>query len=176
MIRAVAVFHWSQESPLSEIEIRQATIEDANLILEFVRELAIYEKAEHEVSATVVDIENALFRSETTTEAVICSIAGRPIGFAVYFFNFSTWLGRHGLYLEDLYVSPEYRGSGAGKALLKHLARIAVANGCGRFEWTVLDWNEPARRFYESIGAEPQSEWVNYRLAGQALADFAASP
>lgn len=161
---------------MSGIEIRQATIEDSTLILGFVRELAIYEKAEHEVSATVADIENALFRSETTTEAVICSADGRPIGFAVYFFNFSTWLGRHGLYLEDLYVSPEYRGSGAGKALLKHLARFAVSRGCGRFEWTVLDWNEPARRFYESIGAEPQSEWVNYRLAGQALADFAASP
>jgi GNAT superfamily N-acetyltransferase len=160
---------------VSEIEIRPAAIEDAEMILGFVRELAIYEKAEHEVSATVADIEKALFRSETPTQALICSASGRPIGFAVYFFNFSTWLGRHGLYLEDLYVSPEYRGRGAGKALLRHLAQIAVSKGCGRFEWTVLNWNEPARRFYESIGAEPQSEWVNYRLAGQALADFAAS-
>ena len=98
-----------------------------------------------------------------------------PAGFALYFFNFSTWLGKFGLFLEDLYVSPEYRGSGAGKALLKHLAQLAVEKGCGRFEWNVLDWNEPAIEFYESFAAESQSEWVGYRLTGDTLARFAAS-
>jgi GNAT superfamily N-acetyltransferase len=102
-------------------------------------------------------------------------VDNEPIGYAVYFFNYSTWLGRHGLYLEDLYVSPEHRGAGAGKALLKHLAQLAVAKGCGRFEWSVLDWNEPAIRFYQAIGARPQDEWVGYRLTGEALEAFANS-
>ena len=92
----------------------------------------------------------------------------------VYFFNYSTWLGKHGLYLEDLYVTPEQRGAGAGKALLRHLAKLAVARGCGRFEWSVLDWNTPAIEFYDSIGARPQNEWIGYRLAGEALTSFAA--
>ena len=104
----------------------------------------------------------------------MCEINGQPVGFAVYFLNFSTWLGRDGMFLEDLYVSPEQRGKGFGLALLKHLARIAVQSGCGRFEWNVLDWNEPAIRFYEALGAKAQSEWVGYRLEGQALADLAA--
>ncbi|MBR9904544.1 MAG: GNAT family N-acetyltransferase [Gammaproteobacteria bacterium] len=159
---------------MSGVDIRQATIEDSALIHKFVVELAIYEKAEHEVLATVADIENALFGANTTTKAVICTFNNEPIGFAVYFFNFSTWLGKHGLYLEDLYVSPEHRGVGAGKALLKHLASIAVSKECGRFEWSVLDWNEPAIQFYESIGAKPQNEWVSYRLAGKALEEFAS--
>ena len=104
----------------------------------------------------------------------MCYDRDTPIGFALYFYNFSTWLGRHGLYLEDLYVTPEHRGKGAGKALLKHLARIAVAEGCGRFEWSVLDWNQPAIDFYESMGAKPQSEWVGYRLTGDALRALAS--
>jgi GNAT superfamily N-acetyltransferase len=160
---------------MAGVEIRQATIEDSALIHQFVIELATYEKAEHEVLATVSDIENALFGANTTTKALICNFNNEPIGFAVYFFNFSTWLGKHGLYLEDLYVSPEYRGVGAGKALLKYLANIAVSKECGRFEWSVLDWNEPAIQFYESIGAKPQHEWVGYRLAGEALEAFAGS-
>ncbi|WP_312361104.1 GNAT family N-acetyltransferase, partial [Stutzerimonas balearica] len=94
-------------------------------------------------------------------------------GYAVYFFNYSTWLGKHGLYLEDLYVTPQQRGVGAGKALLRYLAKLAVARGCGRFEWSVLDWNQPAIDFYESIGARPQNEWIGYRLAGDALSEFA---
>jgi ribosomal protein S18 acetylase RimI-like enzyme len=102
-------------------------------------------------------------------------VDGVACGFAVYFFNYSTWQGRQGLYLEDLYVLPRHRHAGAGKALLQHLARIAVANDCGRFEWSVLDWNEPAIRFYRSIGAVPMDEWVRYRLAGDALAAFAAA-
>jgi GNAT superfamily N-acetyltransferase len=157
------------------MEIRQATVEDLDLILRFVRELAAYEKAEHEVVATATDIESSLFGPGSSTRALICELDNEPIGYAVYFFNYSTWLGRHGLYLEDLYVSPEHRGAGAGKALLKHLAQLAVAKGCGRFEWSVLDWNEPAIRFYQSIGARPQDEWVGYRLTGEALEAFANS-
>ena len=158
---------------MSETVIRNATIEDAALILDFVKELARYEKAEDEVVATIEDIRNNLFSPDTTTQALICTQDGMAIGFAVYFLNFSTWLGKNGLYLEDLYVSPDHRGTGAGKKLLKYLAEIAVNNHCGRFEWSVLDWNEPAIRFYESIGAKPQSEWIGYRLEGQSLLDFA---
>jgi GNAT superfamily N-acetyltransferase len=160
---------------VSVIEIRQATVEDSALILRFVTELAIYEKAEHQVVATESDIQESLFGTESKTKAVICNINNEPVGFAVYFFNYSTWLGKQGLYLEDLYVSPEYRSAGAGKSLLKHLAKIALANNCGRFEWSVLDWNEPAIQFYQSMGAEPQDEWVAYRLTGKALEAFANS-
>lgn len=158
---------------MSVIEIRKATIEDAALILRFVTELAIYEKAENEVIATEFDIQKSLFATDSKTKAVICNINNEPVGFAVYFFNYSTWLGKHGLYLEDLYVSPEYRGSGAGKALLKYLAKIALSKNCGRFEWSVLDWNERAIQFYRSIGAKPQSDWVGYRLTGKSLEEFA---
>ncbi|MDI3325592.1 GNAT family N-acetyltransferase [Pontibacterium granulatum] len=160
---------------MSIIKIRQATVEDSDLILRFVTELATYEKAENEVIATVADIECSLFSSDSTTKAVICNINNEPVGFAVYFFNYSTWLGKHGLYLEDLYVSPKYRSVGAGKALLKHLAKIALSKNCGRFEWSVLDWNEPAIQFYQSIGAKPQDEWVGYRLTGKALVEFVNS-
>lgn len=160
---------------MANIEIRKATIADASLILRFVTELAIYEKAENEVLAMEADIVNSLFAESSTAQALICYVKGEPIGFAVYFYNYSTWLGKNGLYLEDLYVSPESRGTGAGKALLKHLAKIAVEKDCGRFEWSVLDWNEPAIKFYESIGAKPQNEWVGYRLAGEALEKFADS-
>lgn len=160
---------------MPQFEIRQATAADAASILGFIRELAVYEKAEHEVVATAEDIASNLFNPNTTTEAVICYSHGQAVGFAVYFLNFSTWLGRDGLYLEDLYVSLDQRGKGFGTALLRHLARLAVERNCGRFEWNVLDWNEPAIRFYESIGARPQSEWVGYRLEGQALEDLANS-
>ncbi|MGH1540241.1 MAG: GNAT family N-acetyltransferase [Arenicella sp.] len=158
---------------MSEIEIREAVIEDAALILDFIKELAHYEKAEGEVVATVKDIQNNVFHSDTTTKALICTLEGQPIGFAVYFLNFSTWLGKNGLYLEDLYISPKHRSNGAGKELLKYLAKIAVNNDCGRFEWSVLDWNEPAIKFYDSIGAKPKNEWIGYRLEGQSLLDFA---
>lgn len=160
---------------MSLITIRDATADDSALILRFVRDLAIYERAEQEVIATVSDIKNSLFRSTSTTKAVICSLDNEPIGFAVYFLNYSTWLGKHGLYLEDLFVSSDHRNVGAGKALLKHLAKIAVSKNCGRFEWSVLDWNEPAIQFYQSIGAKPQNEWVGYRLEGKALEAFAKS-
>lgn len=155
------------------LHIRPATAADAALILRFTTDLAIYEKAEHEVKTDVAGIEASLFGPESNTRALICEHEGQPIGYAVYFFNYSTWLGKHGLYLEDLYVSPQQRGLGAGKALLRHLAQLAVAKDCGRFEWAVLDWNQPAIDFYQSFGARPQDEWTTYRLTGQALLDFA---
>ncbi|WP_339080860.1 GNAT family N-acetyltransferase [Pseudomonas sp. TMP9] len=155
------------------LNIRPAIVEDAALILRFIVDLAIYEKAEHEVKTDVAGIEASLFGPDSSTQALICEHEGQPIGYAVYFFNYSTWLGKHGLYLEDLYVSPEKRGVGAGKALLRHLAQLAVAKRCGRFEWAVLDWNQPAIDFYQSFGARPQDEWTTYRLTGQALLDFA---
>lgn len=153
--------------------IRKATFEDAGTILGFIHDLALYEKDPEAVVATEEDIVANLFNPETTTEAVICESDGQPVGFAVYFLNFSTWMGRDGLYLEDLFVSPDHRGKGFGKALLVHLARIAVDRDCGRFEWSVLDWNEPAIRFYESLGAKPLSEWVGYRIEGKALEELA---
>jgi GNAT superfamily N-acetyltransferase len=160
---------------MSNIHIRPATPADAALILYFIRELAIYERAEDEVVTDETGIRDSIFGPQSTVSALICLLDGKPVGFAVYFFNYSTWLGRRGLFLEDLYVSPEFRGLGAGKALLHHLAREAVAKGCGRFEWNVLDWNTPAIEFYESLGARPQSEWTGYRLTGDALTRFANS-
>ncbi len=155
------------------IDIRPAALGDVPLILGFIRELAAFEKAEHEVLATEAHIRKSLFGEDARVRALVCSIGGVDAGFAVYFFNYSTWQGRQGLYLEDLYVSPAHRGRGAGKAMLQHLARIAVASDCGRFEWSVLDWNEPAIQFYRSIGAVAMDEWVRYRLTGEALARFA---
>lgn len=157
------------------ILIREANRADSGLILKFIKELAAYEKAEHEVLATVSSIENTIFGENSSTKVVICEKANIPIGFAVYFFNYSTWLGKQGLYLEDLYVSHTERGSGAGKALLKHLATIAIDNDCGRFEWSVLDWNESAIEFYNSLGAKPKNEWIGYQLTGQELLTLAQS-
>lgn len=154
-------------------EIRPAQPADAEQILAFIRELAIYERAEHAVVASVDDIRRSLFAEGAPARALMCLRDGRPVGYAVYFFSYSTWLGRNGIYLEDLYVTPEQRGSGAGRQLLRHIAREAVANDCGRLEWSVLDWNEPAIGFYRSLGAEPQDEWVRYRLEGEALRSFA---
>lgn len=153
--------------------IRPATRRDAPLILDFIMELAVYEKAAHEVVATVEDIERSLFEPGTPARALICEDGDRPIGYVVYFYSYSTWLGKKGLYLEDLYVTPSARGRGAGKLLLRHLAALAVEEGCGRFEWSVLDWNRPAIDFYRSFGAQPQEEWVRYRLAGDSLRRFA---
>jgi GNAT superfamily N-acetyltransferase len=149
------------------ITIREAKIEDAETILKFVIELARYEKAEHEVTATVDDIKNSFFGLKVSTYALICECNHQPIGFAVYFFNYSTWQGKSGLYLEDLYVTPTARGLGAGKALFRELANIAKNNKCGRFEWSVLDWNKPAIEFYEALGATAKSEWLGYRLVEQ---------
>ena len=158
---------------MTQIRIRNADKSDARLILDLITELAVYEKAEHEVVTTEEEIAATLFGDESKAKALICEIADKPVGYAVYFYNYSTWLGKNGIYLEDVYVTPDYRGLGAGKALLKHIARIAVAENCGRFEWSVLDWNQPAIDFYESIGARPQDEWTIYRLTGTALNQFA---
>jgi GNAT superfamily N-acetyltransferase len=160
---------------VSQVVIREAVVEDAELILGFVKDLARFEKAEDEVVATVSDIQAAIFGGDVTAKAIIGELDGKPVGFAVYFYNFSTWLGKKGLYLEDLYITPEYRGLGAGKSMLQYLAKQAVAENCGRFEWSVLDWNEPAIQFYESIGAKPKSEWLGYQLVGAALTAFAGN-
>ena len=155
--------------------IRDAAPGDVAVILRFITELAEYEKAVHEVEATEETLTTSLFGPEAVTGAVILEADGRPAGFAIWFYSYSTWQARNGLYLEDLYVSPEFRGAGGGKALLRHLAGIAVARGCGRFEWSVLDWNEPAIKVYDAIGAKPQTEWIRYRLAGDDLNAFASS-
>jgi GNAT superfamily N-acetyltransferase len=159
---------------LPGVDVRPATVADVPLLLRFIKELAAYERAEQEVVATEASLRATLFGEDARAHALVCRVAGADAGFAVYFFNYSTWQGRPGLYLEDLYLSPAYRKVGAGKALLQHLARLAVKKGCGRFEWSVLDWNEPAIAFYKSIGAVAMDEWVRYRLAGEALASFAA--
>ena len=159
---------------MSQLSIRQATTTDAPLILHFIRELAIYEKAEHEVQATELSIKQSIFAEGSHVNALICEHEGEALGMAIYFYNYSTWLAKPGLYLEDLYVSPEHRGKGAGKLLLKKMAQIAVQKDCGRFEWSCLDWNKPSRDFYEVIGAQSQDEWVGYRMSGKVLIDFAA--
>lgn len=155
------------------IEIRPATAADAQVIFDFIVELAVYEKAPQEVVTSVAEIKRTLFGPDAKAQALVCEIDGKPAAYAVYFYNYSTWLGRNGIWLEDVYVTPAYRGRGAGKALLKHVARIAVQEGCGRFEWSVLDWNTPAIEFYESLGARPLDEWTIYRLTGAALRKLA---
>lgn len=154
------------------IILRQARPEDAAAIYAMIYELAVYEKAPEEVVTTPEEIRETLFGAGSNTEALIAEYEGNIIGYAVFFTSYSTWLGRNGIYMEDLYVSPEYRGKGAGRALLKHIAQLAVKRQCGRLEWSVLDWNQPAIDFYLSIGALPQSEWVRYRLDGDALLSF----
>ena len=159
---------------MTAYRIRPASAADAAVILRFIRELAEYEKALHEVAATQETVAASIFGEGSVTRAVICeTMEGEPAGFAVWFRSYSTWLARNGLYLEDLYVTPKHRGGGVGKMLLRHLARVAVEEGCARFEWSVLDWNEPAIRVYDAIGAEPQNEWIRYRLTGEKLKRFA---
>ncbi|AIR90773.1 GNAT family N-acetyltransferase [Pseudomonas cremoricolorata] len=155
------------------VSIRPAQRSDAAQILAFIIELAEYERARHEVIASVADIERSLFDEGSNVCSLICERDGVAIGYAVYFYSYSTWLGRRGIYLEDLYITPEQRGAGAGRELLRHIAQEAVANDCGRLEWSVLDWNAPAIGFYQSLGAEPQDEWIKYRLEGERLLGFA---
>ncbi|QMW23485.1 GNAT family N-acetyltransferase [Sandaracinobacteroides saxicola] len=154
--------------------IRDAVPADVPQIMRFVRDLAAYEKEPDKVVATEADLHAALFSDPPAVEAIIAEQQGAAIGFALFFHNFSTWTGWRGIYLEDLYVTPDARGSGAGKALLAHIAALAVARGCTRFEWSVLDWNKPAIGFYRSLGAEPMEEWTVYRLQGDALKRLAA--
>lgn len=156
--------------------IRTAIRDDVPTILRFVRELAEYERAAHEVRATEADLERDLFGPAPAANALIAEDAdGTPRGFALWFTTYSTWLGKPGIYLEDLYVTPDSRGGGHGRALLVELARIAVERGYGRVEWSVLDWNDPAIGFYKSLGAAPQDEWTVYRLTGDALETLGGS-
>ena len=157
------------------LSIRDAEIADVPLILDLIRGLAEYEKLSHEVVATEDSLAATLFGEPRRAEVVIAELDSRPVGFALFFHSYSTFLARPGIYLEDLYVLPEYRGRGAGKALLAHLARIAIDRGCGRFEWSVLDWNEPAIGFYRSLGAVPMTGWTVNRLTGEALEVLAQS-
>ena len=152
--------------------IRSATAADVPLILSFIRDLAIYEKLLHEVVATEETLHATLFGSPPAAHVVIAEVDGKPAGFALYFFNYSTFLAKPGLYLEDLFVKPEFRGAGTGKALLLHLAKIANTRGCGRMEWSVLDWNEPAKGFYRKLGAVPLDDWRIMRLTGPSLAQY----
>jgi len=153
--------------------IRAATAEDVPLILRFIRELAEYERLAHEVVATEDGLRDTLFGPRPYAEVAIAEEEGEPAGFALFFHNYSTFLGRPGIYLEDLYVRPEMRGRGIGRALLAHLARLAVDRGCGRLEWWVLDWNEDAIRFYRALGAEAMDDWTVFRVTGDALARLA---
>ena len=158
---------------MNTANIRPATIGDSETIRQFILDLAIYEKAEHEMIATEQHIKDTLFGELPNAFALIAELDGVAVGFAVYFLSYSTWLGRYGIYLEDLYVTPQARGKGAGKALLRELAKIAVAKDCGRLEWCVLDWNKPSIDFYEAMGAKPKDGWTVYRLDGDALTSFA---
>ena len=149
--------------------IRSATEADVPLILQFIRDLAIYEKLEHKVIATEETVRRTLFGNPRFAEVVFAEVDGKEAGFALFFHNYSTFLGQPGIYLEDLFVKPESRGRGIGKALLAHLARLAKERGCGRLEWAVLDWNTPSINFYKSLGAAPLSDWIVFRLTGEAL-------
>ena len=151
------------------LAIRSATAADLALILEFIRGLAEYERLAHQVMADEAVLREQLFGERPGAEVVIASLDGEPVGFALFFHNFSTFLGRRGLYLEDLFVRPEARGRGVGRALLAHLDHTARERGCGRFEWSVLDWNAPAIAVYRALGAQPMDEWTVYRLTGEAL-------
>lgn len=155
-----------------ELAFRSATREDVPLILQFIRELADYEKMLHEVVADEATLKEWIFDRQKA-EVLFALVDGNEIGFALFFHNFSTFLGRAGIYLEDLYVKPEYRGKGYGKAILKRLASIAVERKCGRLEWWCLDWNQPSIDFYRSLGAEPMSDWTVYRIAGDTLTHLA---
>jgi GNAT superfamily N-acetyltransferase len=158
---------------MARIEIRAATPADVPLIFALIGELAEYEKLSHEVVATEQQIRATLFGDRAVAEVVIASLDGTPVGFALFFPNYSTFLGRPGLYLEDLFVRPEARGFGVGRELLEHLARLAVERGWGRLEWRVLDWNEPSIAFYRKLGAEPLEDWTVFRVTGEALKKLA---
>ena len=151
------------------LKIRTAVETDTPLILQFIRDLSVYERMEDEVEADEALLRQSLFGERPAAEVLIAELDGRPAGFALYFHNFSTFVGRPGLYLEDVFVKPEMRGRGVGRRLLARLAAIGVERGCGRFEWSVLDWNEPAIRFYVALGAKPMDGWTVYRMTGDAL-------
>ena len=155
-------------------QIRPATPDDVSTILQLIRDLAEYERAPNEVVATETGLHQVLFGKRPSAEVVLALEGKKPVGFAVFFHNFSTWLGRPGLYLEDLFIRPDARGKGYGRALLVHLAKIAAERGCGRMEWAVLDWNEPAIKFYRTLGATPNEEWTVFRLTREKIERLAA--
>jgi GNAT superfamily N-acetyltransferase len=159
----------------SELTLRGATEPDLPLILQFIKDLADYERLSDSVVASEYILRRSLFGPRPYAECVIARIQGEPAGFALFFHNFSTFLGRPGIYLEDLFVTPRFRGQGVGRALLRHLARLAVERECGRLEWSVLDWNRPAIDFYKSLGALPLDEWTIFRVTGEALNRLAGS-
>jgi GNAT superfamily N-acetyltransferase len=163
-----------QSTSEHEIMIRRAQSSDVPVILALIKELAEYERLSHEVTATEMQLNEHLFGDSPKAEVLIAERSSRPIGFALFFQNFSTFLAKPGIYLEDLYVKPEQRGKGVGKALLKYLARIAVERGCGRLEWAVLNWNEPAIKFYKLLHAQPMNDWTIHRVTGSALENLAA--
>jgi GNAT superfamily N-acetyltransferase len=158
---------------ISNFMIRPATENDAGTILSLIKELADYERLTHEVVATENDIRKSLFGEHPLAEALIGEYDKIPISFALFFYNFSTFVGKPGIYLEDLYVKPEYRGKGFGRKMLAHIARLAIKRDCGRFEWSVLDWNTPAIRTYDKLNAKPMQDWILYRLTGEALVELA---
>ena len=158
---------------MTDCEIRTTTEADVPVILSLIRELAEYERAPDAVVATETGLREVLFGPNRSAEVLLALANGEPVGFAVYFYNFSTWLGRPGLYLEDLFVRPAVRGKGYGRALLERLAQIAQERGCGRMEWAVLDWNDPAIQFYRKLGAEPMNEWTVFRLTKDGIAKLA---
>ncbi|HEV2842332.1 MAG TPA: GNAT family N-acetyltransferase [Chthoniobacterales bacterium] len=156
-------------------EIRTTTEADVPIILSLIRELADYERAPDAVVTTERGLREVLYGAKRSAEVLLALEEGEPVGFAVYFYSFSTWLGRPGLYLEDLFVRPTARGKGYGRALLERLAQIAQERGCGRMEWAVLDWNDPAIQFYKKLGAEPMNEWTVFRLTQEGIAKLAGS-
>lgn len=158
---------------IPEFTIRSASVADSPLILSFIRQLAEYEKLAHEVVATEDDLKRSLFGDRPSAEVLIGDFNNSPVAFALFFHNYSTFLGKSGLYLEDLFVQEEMRGKGIGKIMLSYLAYLAKERDCGRFEWWVLDWNEPAIKFYRSIGAEAMDEWTVQRVQGEALEQLA---
>ena len=156
-----------------EFTVRAATENDVAIILSLIKDLAEYEHLSHEVQATAKGIRQSLFGERPVAEALIGEYAGAAVSFALFFYNFSTFLGKPGIYLEDLYVKPQYRSNGFGRRMLAHIARLAKERNCGRFEWSVLDWNEPAIRTYDKLNAKPMKEWILYRLTGEALDQLA---
>lgn len=152
--------------------IRKATPEDIPLILDLIKLIAGYEKLSHEVIASEESLHHSIFGEKSTVEVLLAFIDNTPIGYAIFFHNFSTFVGRKGIYLEDLFVKPEFRGKGIGKLLLKEIAKIAVEKNCGRIEWAVLDWNKPAIDFYESIGANAMNEWILFRMNEKEIKKF----
>ena len=160
---------------MQNIEIKPATIKEVSTILDFIKKLAEYEKLSSQVTATEKKLENSLFGKKPEAEVLLAYLNNKPIAIAIFFHNYSTFLAQKGLYLEDLFVLEEYRNKGIGKKLLQYLAKLAIKRNCGRFEWSVLDWNTPAINFYKNIGAEIKSEWLTTQLTGKALKSFAES-